>query len=715
LLAVIVALVAICTSLTAASPVMAAATELPKGFGDIAVDHANRHVFVSSNMADVVTVLDYDGRVVTTIRNLAGAGSLLVDGSTVYVVLTTAGTVDAYDTKTFVRTGRYGAGALVQPGPLAMAGGKLWTSTGNCERWEKKLASIDPVTGAVQVHDVPLMLSYCIGLADAPNDTDQLLAFDAGLSPASTFRFDVSDGTPVLQVERRQENLGNLRQLAVTPDGNRFVAASGYPHEIDQFRMSDQTMDGIVYPTGTAPNAVAVTAGRGGLVAAGLDGVANSTDIAVFALGKPGRRLFTHDFGAPNDTLYSGGLAFSPDGRRLFAVSGDSYEWTARLNVFKLFPSVTTLSASAGTSLAGQPVTFTVEVTVTTDPLPTGTVTFADASGVLGSRPVQLGGASLTLTGLSAGVHDVTATYSGDDMFVGSTSTPVRHVVGTGAPPTTSTTIIPAPRPAPPGADPADGDATPDLDLTTATAGTGGYWLLSAGGDVYPFGDAGKYGSEPMDAADIEPTPTQGGYWMLGRAGDVHAKGDAADLGDAKLRPGEKAVSLSATPSGHGYWVFTDKGRVVSFGDAPHRGDMAGLPLNGGVLGSVATPSGQGYWMVAVDGGIFAFGDAKFFGSMGGHYLNRPVMSMAPDPDGVGYWLVASDGGIFAFDAPFYGSTGSIRLNQPVSGMVPGDAGYLMVAKDGGIFTFGDVPFHGSLGASPPAQPIVAVSLSRSG
>jgi hypothetical protein len=205
-----------------------------------------------------------------------------------------------------------------------------------------------------------------------------------------------------------------------------------------------------------------------------------------------------------------------------------------------------------------------------------------------------------------------------------------------------------------------------------------------------------------MDAADIEPTPTQGGYWMLGRAGDVHAKGDAADLGDAKLRPGEKAVSLSATPSGHGYWVFTDKGRVVSFGDAPHRGDMAGLPLNGGVLGSVATPSGQGYWMVAVDGGIFAFGDAKFFGSMGGHYLNRPVMSMAPDPDGVGYWLVASDGGIFAFDAPFYGSTGSIRLNQPVSGMVPGDAGYLMVAKDGGIFTLAMSP---STGHWAPARP----------
>jgi hypothetical protein len=36
----------------------------------------------------------------------------------------------------------------------------------------------------------------------------------------------------------------------------------------------------------------------------------------------------------------------------------------------------------------------------------------------------------------------------------------------------------------------------------------------------------------------------------------------------------------------------------------------------------------------------------------------------------LGYRLVASDGGVFSFgDASFYGSTGSIHLNQPVVGM----------------------------------------------
>jgi hypothetical protein len=139
---------------------------------------------------------------------------------------------------------------------------------------------------------------------------------------------------------------------------------------------------------------------------------------------------------------------------------------------------------------------------------------------------------------------------------------------------------------------------------------------------------------------------------------------------------------------------------------------MSAVPLTGHILDSVATPSGRGYWMVGSDGGIFSFGDAKFFGSMGDKRLNKPVMSMVPDPDGAGYWLVASDGGIIAFQAPFYGSMGSTRLNKPVSAMVGGPGGYLMVGQDGGIFSFGTVPFYGSLGANPPASPIVAVAVA---
>jgi ribosomal protein L24E len=135
--------------------------------------------------------------------------------------------------------------------------------------------------------------------------------------------------------------------------------------------------------------------------------------------------------------------------------------------------------------------------------------------------------------------------------------------------------------------------------------------------------------------------------------------------------------------------------------------------LNGPVLDSIPTPSGNGYYLVASDGGIFTFGDAEFRGSMGGIPLNAPVQSLVPDADGDGYWLVASDGGIFSFASAFHGSMGGVRLNGPITGMVRFGDGYLMVGTDGGIFTFTDKPFHGSLGASPPASPIVSVAAAE--
>jgi 3D (Asp-Asp-Asp) domain-containing protein len=114
---------------------------------------------------------------------------------------------------------------------------------------------------------------------------------------------------------------------------------------------------------------------------------------------------------------------------------------------------------------------------------------------------------------------------------------------------------------------------------------------------------------------------------------------------------------------------------------------------------------------VARDGGIFAFGDATFLGSTGSLKLNQPIVGMAATPTGHGYWLVARDGGIFAFgDATFFGSAGSLRLNEPIVGMAgsPTGDGYWLVARDGGIFTYGDASFHGSL-AGKVTGPVVDV------
>jgi Tol biopolymer transport system component len=284
-----------------------------------------------------------------------------------------------------------------------------------------------------------------------------------------------------------------------------------------------------------------------------------------------------------------------------------------------------------------------------------------------------------------------------------------------GSPPTTSTT---GPGPAPttttsPGPTP---PATSPGPAGQAPAGRSGYWMVGSGGTVYAFGQARHLGDATLaprvPAVDLEQYPADDGYWIVDRHGGVHSFGAAKGFGNAgeKLQAGEKVTSLSATPSGAGYWIFTDRGRALPFGDAAFHGDMTGVALNGPVLDSVPTPSGQGYYMVASDGGVFAFGDAHFAGSTGSIKLNAPVQSLVPDPDGAGYWLVASDGGVFAFDAPFRGSMGASRLNRPMTGMVAFGNGYLMVAEDGGIFNFSDRPFDGSLGATPPALPVVSVA-----
>jgi hypothetical protein len=121
--------------------------------------------------------------------------------------------------------------------------------------------------------------------------------------------------------------------------------------------------------------------------------------------------------------------------------------------------------------------------------------------------------------------------------------------------------------------------------------------------------------------------------------------------------------------------------------------------------------------MVASDGGVFSFGDAAFYGSTGGIRLNRPIVGMVTDPRTGGYWLVASDGGVFAFNAQFYGSTGGIHLNRPVVGMAatPDGRGYWLVASDGGIFAFGDAHFYGSTGGIQLARPVVGMAPAAAG
>ena len=158
--------------------------------------------------------------------------------------------------------------------------------------------------------------------------------------------------------------------------------------------------------------------------------------------------------------------------------------------------------------------------------------------------------------------------------------------------------------------------------------------------------------------------------------------------------------NISGTPTSSGTFNFT-----VTLSDS-HSDPTTSRALSI----TVAAQTLHGYWLVAGDGGIFNFGKAKFFGSTGSIHLQRPVTGMTPTGDRQGYWMVATDGGMFAFgDARFFGSIPgdgihpagsgvSPELAKPIVAMVasPTGNGYLLVATDGGVFAFGDARFHGS-------------------
>ncbi|HEX3947297.1 MAG TPA: family 43 glycosylhydrolase, partial [Acidimicrobiales bacterium] len=296
----------------------------------------------------------------------------------------------------------------------------------------------------------------------------------------------------------------------------------------------------------------------------------------------------------------------------------------------------------------------------------------------------------------------------------------------------------------------------PLLQSTPAVTGPGGEWAFqdgagqwwmayaawTAGAVGYPKG-ARSLRIDPLCFVDGDPvvpgpttTPqplvqscptldTGSSYRLVTADGGLFAYGSAQFLGSTGGRSIPAPIVGSATdPADGGYWEVGADGTVNSFG-APGHGGLAGLTLNSPIVGMASTPDGGGYWLVAADGGVFAYGDATFDGSMGGTVLNQPVVGMAAVPGGQGaasdgapaggYWLVAADGGIFAFGAaPFWGSTGTVHLNQPIVGMAAEGVGggYWLVAADGGIFAFGAAPFWGSTGTVHLNQPIVGMAVS---
>lgn len=129
-----------------------------------------------------------------------------------------------------------------------------------------------------------------------------------------------------------------------------------------------------------------------------------------------------------------------------------------------------------------------------------------------------------------------------------------------------------------------------------------------------------------------------------------------------------------------------------------------------GVLGFAAPATAQ-----AVDR-IDAFGYATDHGSPAASPTNR-AMAIAAHP-GHGYWTTTARGEVSSFGgAPFHGSLGGTALARPIVAMAstPRGDGYWLTASDGGVFAFGAARFYGSTGATRLNQPVVAMAATPSG
>ncbi|MGR3933282.1 Ig-like domain-containing protein [Streptomyces sp. BRA346] len=107
-------------------------------------------------------------------------------------------------------------------------------------------------------------------------------------------------------------------------------------------------------------------------------------------------------------------------------------------------PTLTVVTVSPNPSTFGQAVTLTATVIPLGAGTPTGTVTFAiSADGPPLTGTLSGGTTSVTVSGLSVGIHNVVATYSGDANFLPSTGTNVIAVNRSA----TTTSVVSAPDP----------------------------------------------------------------------------------------------------------------------------------------------------------------------------------------------------------------------------------------------------------------------------
>jgi Bacterial Ig-like domain (group 3) len=108
------------------------------------------------------------------------------------------------------------------------------------------------------------------------------------------------------------------------------------------------------------------------------------------------------------------------------AIGSQVYGYYLRRRSAPVYLSLTTIALVAVPGAAAGEFTLTASVT---PEAATGSVTFMDGATTLGSAALSQGSTSLDVPALASGTHTLTAVYSGDTFFAGSSSAPLEQTV----------------------------------------------------------------------------------------------------------------------------------------------------------------------------------------------------------------------------------------------------------------------------------------------
>jgi len=247
-------------------------------------------------------------------------------------------------------------------------------------------------------------------------------------------------------------------------------------------------------------------------------------------------------------------------------------------------------------------------------------------------------------------------------------------------------------------------------------------WLKDVAGQPISFGSARYFGGvKPPEIGSglvgMAGSPDGHGYWIATANGTVFAFGDAVSYPSA-LSPKGQAVAIVPSNVGVGYWLACSTGAVFAFGDARLHGSLSGHALSTPIVAMAATPNARGYWLAASGGQVFGFGDAQLYGSASAELGNNHVVAMAGTPDGKGYWLAASNDEVFGFgDARSYGAPAGELGSSHLAAMAatPDGKGYWLAASNGEVFGFGDARSYGSAASVVKKRPVVTMATVTGG